>query len=81
MVRTGRPGNGAFGAFCWVRFLWSLTFGAVCNLNALLPALRYPPFPFASLGMGHPGVAGSDRLPHDVHMCFDGCMAGILHSS
>jgi hypothetical protein len=23
---TGRPGASASGAFCWVRFLWSLTF-------------------------------------------------------
>jgi hypothetical protein len=26
---TGRPGNGACGACCWVRFLWSLTLGIV----------------------------------------------------
>jgi hypothetical protein len=41
---TSRPGGSADGAFCWVRFLWSLTFDVVVYAGKLRGRWARVPF-------------------------------------
>src|SRR6202012_2422688 len=57
---TGRSGNGACGAFCWVRFRWSLTPSILLFGIGEYAALSYPVKEglavLGGCGICHPGA-------------------------